>query len=83
MLTWNEFAAARPDLAEVRTRALATKSAVGEGHLATVRPDGAPRIRPICPLLTPDGSSAFIMPVAEACRSAARRSLRGALVPDS
>lgn len=61
MLTWNEFAAARPDLAEVG-RARFYQVPVGEGYLATVRPDGAPRIRPICPLLTPDGLFAFIIP---------------------
>jgi Pyridoxamine 5'-phosphate oxidase len=61
MLTWNEFAAARPDLAEVG-RARFYQVAVGEAYLATVRPDGAPRIRPICPLQTADGLFAFIIP---------------------
>ncbi len=61
MLNWNEFAAARPELAETG-RALLYQYAVGEGYLATLRADGAPRVRPICPLLTDDGLFAFLIP---------------------
>ncbi|MGH8976830.1 MAG: pyridoxamine 5'-phosphate oxidase family protein [Acidimicrobiia bacterium] len=61
MLTWNEFAAVRPDLAEVG-RARFYQVPVGLGFLATVRADGRPRVRPICPLLTPRGLFAFLIP---------------------
>ena len=80
VLTWNQFAAARPDLAETG-RGLLYQYAVGEGYLATLRADGAPRVRPDLPaphrrrpLRVPD-------PVTETRRSPARRSLRAARVP--
>jgi hypothetical protein len=43
-------------------RALLYDVGVGLGYLATVRPDGAPRLHPMCPLLTNDGLYAFIVP---------------------
>jgi hypothetical protein len=61
MLTWAAFARARPDLVEAG-RALFYQFGVGLGFLATVRPDGAPRLRPMCPLLVDDGLYAFITP---------------------
>jgi hypothetical protein len=35
---------------------------VGLAFLATVRPDGRPRVHPMCPLLTDEGLFAFIVP---------------------
>ena len=43
MLTWAEFAHARPDLAEAGRRLL-YQFGVGLGFLATVRADGGPRL---------------------------------------
>jgi len=59
--TWGDFAAARPDLAEAG-RDLLYQFGVGLAFLATVRPDGGPRVHPICPLLTDVGIYAFIVP---------------------
>jgi hypothetical protein len=61
MPTWSEFRATRPDLAE-GGRGLLYQHGVGLAFLATVRPDGAPRLHPFCPLLTDDALVAFIIP---------------------
>src|SRR5262245_66468212 len=54
MLTWKAFTAAEPTLAEAG-RALLFQFGVGLAFLATVRKDGAPRLHPVCPVLS-DGS---------------------------
>jgi hypothetical protein len=59
--TWNEFSALRPDLAEPG-RALLYQVGVGLGYLATTRPDGAPRLHPMCPVMHDAGLFAFIIP---------------------
>lgn len=46
MTTWNEFAAAAPEIAAAGRRVL-ERSGVGEGLLATVRDDLPPRINPV------------------------------------
>ncbi len=61
MKTWGEFSRLRPDLAEPG-RGLLYQVGVGLGFLATTRPDGGPRVHPMCPLLTDDGAFAFIVP---------------------
>src|SRR5437870_5318368 len=53
MVTWKEFAAAEPDLANVG-RSLLYQFKVGLAFLATVREDGAPRLHPVCPVLSND-----------------------------
>jgi hypothetical protein len=58
---WNQFAALRPELAEPG-RALLYQVGVGLGYLATTRPDGGPRVHPMCPVLTGAGLFAFIVP---------------------
>jgi hypothetical protein len=60
-VSWGELAAARPDLAE-GGRSLLYQNGVGLAYLATVRPDGAPRLHPMCPLLYEGGLFAFIIP---------------------
>ncbi|HTW98681.1 MAG TPA: hypothetical protein VMD59_07890 [Acidimicrobiales bacterium] len=50
MTTWSEFAALRPDLATAG-RELLYQHGVGLAFLATVRPDGRPRLHPMCPLV--------------------------------
>ncbi len=51
MVTWKEFAAVEPDLAEIG-RSLLFQHQVGLAFLATLRKDGAPRLHPVCPVLS-------------------------------
>jgi hypothetical protein len=51
MLTWKAFAADEPELAEVG-RALLFQFGVGLAFLASVRKDGAPRLHPVCPVVS-------------------------------
>ncbi len=53
MVTWKEFAAVEPDLADIG-RSLLFQFKVGLAFLATVRRDGAPRLHPVCPVLSND-----------------------------
>lgn len=50
-MAWKDFAADAPDLAETG-RALLQQFGPGLAFLATVRPDGAPRLHPVCPVLS-------------------------------
>jgi hypothetical protein len=43
-------------------KALLYQHGVGLAFLATVRPDGRPRVHPMCPLVTNEGLFAFIVP---------------------
>src|SRR3989304_5573222 len=61
MMTWGECRAARPDLAEAG-RALFYQFGVGLAFLSTVRPDGGPRVHPMCPIVVDDHLYAFIVP---------------------
>ena len=61
MVTWREFAAAEPDLADVG-RSLLFQFNVGLAFLATVRKDGAPRLHPVCPVLSDDRLFVLIIP---------------------
>jgi Pyridoxamine 5'-phosphate oxidase len=51
MVTWKELAAAEPDLADIG-RSLLFQFKVGLAFLATVRRDGAPRLHPVCPVIS-------------------------------
>jgi len=61
MVTWKEFAAAAPELADTG-RDLLNQFRVGLAFLATVRTDGAPRLHPVCPLLSGDRLFVLITP---------------------
>jgi hypothetical protein len=61
MVTWKAFAAAAPELADAG-RALLTQFKVGLAFLATVRRDGAPRLHPVCPVLSGDRLFVLITP---------------------
>ncbi len=61
MVTWNEFAAVEPELAGVG-RSLLQQFGVGLAFLATVRRDGAPRLHPVCPVLSSDHLFVLITP---------------------
>ena len=59
MKRWGEFAAERPELAEVG-RSMIYQFRVGLGYMATVRKDGGPRVHPVCPVIENDGLYVFI-----------------------
>lgn len=61
MVRWKEFAAATPEVAEAG-RSLLFQFGVGLAFLATVRRDGAPRLHPVCPVLSGDGLFVLILP---------------------
>ena len=61
MVRWKEFAAAEPDLADIG-RSLLFQFKVGLAFLATVRRDGAPRLHPVCPVLSNDRLFVLITP---------------------
>lgn len=58
---WDEFSAARPDLAQAG-RDLLYQFGVGLAFLSTVRPDGGPRLHPFCPLIIESRLVAHIIP---------------------
>jgi len=60
MASWSEFAAAEPSLASA-IRALLQQYGPGMGYLATVRPDGGPRVHPVSPVITATGLYCFIV----------------------
>jgi len=59
--TWRDVVDQRPDLAQAGT-ALLYQHGVGLAFMATIRPDGRPRLHPVCPLLNDNGMFAFIIP---------------------
>ncbi len=61
MISWRDFKAQQPDLARQGAELL-YNFGVGLAFLGTVRPDGGPRLHPMCPLLTDTGLYAFIVP---------------------
>lgn len=61
MYPWRDVVELRPDLA-TPARELLYQFGVGLAFLGTVRPDGGPRLHPICPLITDGGLYAFIVP---------------------
>jgi hypothetical protein len=61
VVSWMDFAAVRPDLAEAG-RGLLYQPGVGLAYLASVRRDGGPRVHPMCPILDSEGLFAFIVP---------------------
>ena len=48
MITWTEFTRQQPALADAGRRQL-YQFGIGLAFLATVRPDGGPRVHPVCP----------------------------------
>jgi len=61
VLPWDDFALSQPELAAA-CRGLMYQYGVGLAFLATVRPDGGPRVHPICPLIAEFGLFAFVVP---------------------
>jgi pyridoxamine 5'-phosphate oxidase-like protein len=60
MATWSDFTTADPELAAA-TRALFEQYGPGLAYLATIRPDGAPRLHPVSPVFTDEGLYCFIV----------------------
>ena len=52
MARWGEFAAERPEMAQVLRDQLGW---IPIAYLATVRRDGSPRVHPVCPILAGPG----------------------------
>lgn len=61
MISWRDFSAQQPELANQGAELL-YHFGVGLAFLSTVRTDGGPRLHPICPQLTDDGLYAFVIP---------------------
>jgi hypothetical protein len=61
MTSWPDFKELQPDLA-TQGAGLLYHFGVGLAFLSTIRPDGGPRVHPMCPLLSEDGLYAFIIP---------------------
>ncbi len=71
MLTWKEVAQAQPDLAK-KGEGLIFQYGVGLAFLATLRPDGAPRLHPVCPVLSNSRLYVFVMPSSPKLRDLTR-----------
>ena len=54
MITWTEFERHQPALADTGRRQY-YHFGIGLAFLATIRPDGGPRVHPVCPVLSPAG----------------------------
>ncbi len=60
MVSWVEFAEVEPSLAS-DVRSLMCQYGAGLGYLATVRPDGGPRVHPVSPVITDEGLFCFVI----------------------
>ncbi|MEV6342131.1 pyridoxamine 5'-phosphate oxidase family protein [Actinoplanes sp. NPDC051851] len=60
MASWSDFSAAEPSLA-AGIRALLQQYGPGMGYLATVRPDGGPRLHPVSPVFAAAGLYCFLV----------------------
>jgi pyridoxamine 5'-phosphate oxidase-like protein len=60
MLTWTEFQTQQPALADAGRRQF-YHFGIGLAFLATVRPDGAPRVHPVCPVISDSGLHLLIV----------------------
>jgi hypothetical protein len=54
MITWTEFERQQPALADAGRRQF-YQVGIGLAFLATVRPDGGPRVHPVCPVISAAG----------------------------
>jgi hypothetical protein len=60
MITWTEFSRCQPALTAAG-RAQLYQVGIGLGFLATVRPDGGPRVHPVCPVISAAGLHVLIV----------------------
>jgi hypothetical protein len=56
---WADFEAAAPEMAAAG-RGLLYQHGIGLAYLATIRPNGGPRLHPFCPILAVGGLWGFI-----------------------
>jgi hypothetical protein len=85
MVSWNEFTKHQPELATVG-ESLIFQYPVGLAFLATVRADGAPRLHPVCPVLSASRLYVFVMatsPKLQDLLRDGRYALRALLPPSS
>lgn len=61
MVTWKQFSELSPDLAQLGQEQL-FQYGVGLAFLATVRADGAPRLHPVCPVISQEKLYVLILP---------------------
>jgi hypothetical protein len=61
MITWNQFEQKQPALAAAGREQL-YQVGIGLAFLATVRADGAPRVHPVCPVISPAGLHVLVIP---------------------
>jgi len=61
LVTWKEFSASSPSLAEIG-EGLLFQYGVGLAFIATVRKDGSPRLHPVCPVLSKKRLFVLVMP---------------------
>ena len=71
MVRWQDFAAAAPDLAGPGS-GLLNQLGVGLAFLATVRKDGAPRLHPVCPVISGERLYVLITPTSPKCQDLIR-----------
>ena len=62
MTTWIQFTQQQPALAAAGRDLLYEFGGIGLGFLATVRPDGGPRVHPVCPVISAAGLHLLIVP---------------------
>ena len=55
MASWSDFAAAAPFARRLDPQAPCTSTVLGLAYLATVRPDGGPRVHPVSPAIVGGG----------------------------
>ena len=60
MITWTEFSRQQPALADAGRRQF-YHFGIGLAFLATIRPDGAPRVHPVCPVVSDAGLHLLIV----------------------
>ena len=80
MITWTDFTRQQPALADAGRRQF-YQFGIGLACLATIRPDGAPRVHPVCPVISDAGLHLLI--VAGPKRQDLRRDGRYALHSDA
>jgi hypothetical protein len=61
MVSWLAFTQQEPQMSATG-KSLLYQHGVGLAFLATIRPDGRPRVHQMCPLISDDGLLAFIVP---------------------
>lgn len=72
MTSWSKFALQAPVLADAGRRLLYQDGDIANAFLATVAPDGGPRVHPICPVIAGDDLWLFIVNMSPKYRDLSR-----------